>query len=538
MSASDDLKTLDKLLEDRNLQLGGSVKYKNKSYNLAELAEVREKVFIQVRQQQTNAPSDFRVQEGTSEFAQTLTSGVAKAQKDVDDAQDKLDSAINQNTGVAEAQRVLGAALRKLQTVNPKDKRLEGINVPSISRAGEEREGSTLPGVSLPTADTLERAAIEAERKRLAEDKSLVVEGTPTEVVKNGVTYIRTVYTNGTVKDVQKVVSGGSDITPKVGATTDQPERKAFVDAELVARKLEDTPANRAMLRKEYNAKPATVSGDWEADLRTYMPGKAWMLELDRTKYTQLFDLLQRASDQNYYATPEGQKRFLGELDGTDFFKEVATSKQLVEIKKLVGDVGFDSVDFSKFVSDSINFGWTGDTLKAKTYEEVFRKNSDGSYSNPTAVKRATQGNDYLNMQIIAKNYFNEAPQSTIENILTGGITVQDFQRQQRTMAKQRYGHLSDLIDQGVTLEDLAANYKASAAKLLEMDPNQIDMSQGDYEVALSYGEEGKKRAMTTGEWEKLLRTDQRYGWEKTNNAKTEARSLASNIAQAFGRII
>ena len=141
-------------------------------------------------------------------------------------------------------------------------------------------------------------------------------------------------------------------------------------------------------------------------------------------------------------------------------------------------------------------------------------------------------------MQIIAKNYFNEAPQSTIENILTGGITVQDFQRQQRTMAKQRYGHLSDLIDQGVTLEDLAANYRASAAKLLEMDPNQIDMSQGDYEVALSYGEEGKKRAMTTGEWEKLLRTDQRYGWEKTNNAKTEARSLASNIAQAFGRII
>jgi hypothetical protein len=141
-------------------------------------------------------------------------------------------------------------------------------------------------------------------------------------------------------------------------------------------------------------------------------------------------------------------------------------------------------------------------------------------------------------MQLIAKNYFNEAPQSTIENILTGGITVDDFQRQQRVMAKQRYGHLSELIDQGVTLEDLASNYRQSAAKLLEIDPNQIDMSQGDYEVALSFGEEGKKRAMTTGEWEKLLRTDARYGWEKTENAKSEARSLASNIAEAFGRII
>lgn len=547
MSISDDLKILNELIKDLNVRAGGSARYKNKSYTLAQLVAERDKVSKQVEAQQSagakaeQEASQFTTEE--REAQEKINRPIRRARGELEAALGNLEIAIDRNGDVAAAQKVVGEAYRALQSVNPQDKMLEGVVVPGISRAGAEREGGTRTvtsgaGISPSTADSAERAAIEAERKRLAEDKSLVVEGTPTEVVKNGVTYIRTVYTNGTVTDVAKVVSGGSGITPKVGATTDQPARKAFVDAELVARKLEDTPVNRAMLRKEYNAKPATVSGDWEADLRTYMPGKAWMLELDRTKYTQLFDLLQRASDQNYYATPEGQKRFLGELDGTDFFKEVATSKQLVEIKKLVGDVGFDSVDFSKFVSDSINFGWTGDTLKAKTYEEVFRKNSDGSYSNPTAVKRATQGNDYLNMQLIAKNYFNEAPQSTIENILTGGITVADFQRQQRTMAKQRYGHLSELIDQGVTLEDLAANYRSSAAKLLEMDPNQIDMSQGDYEIALSYGEEGKKRAMTTGEWEKLLRTDQRYGWEKTNNAKTEARSLASNIAQAFGRII
>ena len=546
MSASDDLKILNELIKDPNVRAGGSARYKNKSYTLAQLVAERDKVSKQVEAQQS---ARAKTEQEALQFTQAErdaqkeeTRILAGARGQLKAALENLNIAIDRNGDVASAQEVVGEAYRALQSVNPQDKMLKGVVIPGVSRRGADREGGTEAvtsgaGTSLATADTLERAAIEAEQKRLAEDKSLVVDKTE-EVTKNGVTFIRTFYKNGTVKDVQKVVSGGSDITPKVGATTDQPERKAFVDAELVARKLEDTPANRAMLRKEYNAKPATVPGDWEADLRTYMPGKAWMLELDRTKYTQLFDLLQRASDQNYYATPEGRNRFLGELDGTDFFKEIATSKQLGEIKKLVGDVGFDSVDFSKFVSDSINFGWTGDTLKAKTYEEVFRKNSDGSYSNPTAVKRATQGNDYLNMQIIAKNYFNEAPQSTIENILTGGITVQDFQRQQRTMAKQRYGHLSDLIDQGVTLEDLAANYKASAAKLLEMDPNQIDMSQGDYEVALSYGEEGKKRAMTTGEWEKLLRTDQRYGWEKTNNAKTEARSLASNIAQAFGRII
>ena len=394
--------------------------------------------------------------------------------------------------------------------------------------------------ISPRTADTAERAAQAATAKRLAADETLAVKSTR-EVVKNGVTVVQTTYVDGSVTETAKVVStgGGGGGGPAVVKTTPaQDARKAFVDAELLKRKLEDTPANRAVLLKEYIATPAASSTDWEASFRSTFPAKAWLLDQDRTKYPQLFALLQKAHDEKYYLSTEGQARFAAELQGVDFYNELAASGKVKEIKKIVGDLGFDSTDFSKFVTDSINFQWTGETLKAETYKEVFRKNPDGTYANPTSIKRATAGNDYLNVQLIAKNFFNSAPQSSIESVLTGGITTADFQRQQREIAKKRYGHLSDLIDQGVTLEDLAGNYKQTAAKLLEVDPNTIDMSQGDYEVALSFGDEGKKRAMTTGEWEKLLRTDARYGWEKTENAKGEARSLANNLAQAFGRII
>ena len=359
--------------------------------------------------------------------------------------------------------------------------------------------------ISPRTADTAERAAQTATAKRLASDESLAVKSTK-EVVKNGVTVVQTTYVDGSVTEKAKVVpTAAVTKVPKVvkGVTT-----------------------------------PATPSTDWEATFRATFPSKAWLLDQDRTKYPQLFALLQKAHDEKYYESTEGQARFAAELQGVDFYTELAASGKVKEIKKIVGDLGFDSTDFSKFVTDSINFGWTGDTLKAETYKEVFRRNPDGTYANPTSVKRTTVGNDYLNVQLIAKNFFNSAPQSSIESVLTGTITTQDFQRQQREIAKKRYGHLSDLIDQGVTLEDLAGNYKQTAAKLLEVDPNTIDMSAADYEVALAFGEEGKKRAMTTGEWEKLLRTDARYGWEKTENAKTEARSLANNLAQAFGRII
>lgn len=381
----------------------------------------------------------------------------------------------------------------------------------------------TMPGVSSAVSNvdprTADRASQESVAKRTDTETAEGITSVKT-VVKNGVQLQQTTYADGTVKETpvsSSAAAGSAGVTASV-----------------------TTPVAAVTKKPKVTKATATVapSTDWETTFRATFPAKAWLLDQDRTKYPQLFALLQKAHDEKYYESTEGQARFAAELQGVDFYRELASSGKVREIKGIVGDLGFDSTDFSKFVTDSINFGWTGDTLKAETYKEVFRKNPDGTYANPTSVKRATSGNDYLGVQLIAKNFFNSAPQSSIESVLTGTITTQDFQRQQREIAKKRYGHLADLIDQGVTLEDLAGNYKQTAAKLLEVDPNTIDMSTADYEVALAFGEEGKKRAMTTGEWEKLLRTDSRYGWEKTENAKSEARSLANNLAQAFGRII
>jgi hypothetical protein len=262
-------------------------------------------------------------------------------------------------------------------------------------------------------------------------------------------------------------------------------------------------------------------------------------LDLDRTKYPQLFSLIQQYSKPRPLTETE-QKAFATQLDGTDFYKELSQSGKVREIKNLVGELGFEGTDFTKFVSDAINLGYSGDRLKQETYKEAFRRGADNQYLNPTAIKRVKASADYLNVVNDARAYFNTAgaDEKTVESVLTGGIVREDFLRQQREIAKKRYPHLADLIDQGVSLESLSGSFKQTAAKLLELDPTTIDMSTGDFEVALNFGEEGKRRVMTSGEWEKLLRTDSRYGWEKTENAKTEARSLASSLAQAFGRII
>jgi exonuclease VII small subunit len=322
----------------------------------------------------------------------------------------------------------------------------------------------------------------------------------------------------------------------------DVAKQKTFVTEQLAARGLENTPANREMLRKEYKTtaatgiteQPAAISTAWETTFREQFPAKTWLLDLDRTKYPQLFETLNKAVAQKY-----SNERFAEEVSATDFYKELSTSKQLKTIQSLVGTLGFQGTDFLKFVSDSINFGYQGDILKQKVYSEVFKKDESGNYVNPTALARTQKSAEYISTQNIAKAFFNRNPaDSDIEKVLTGQMLTSDYERQQREFAKTRYGHLSNLLDQGMTLESIASAYQTTASRLLERNINDIDMSTGAFEQAVSFGEEGKKRLMTNSEWEKLLRSDPQYGWERTSSAKDEARALSANIAQAFGKII
>lgn len=284
--------------------------------------------------------------------------------------------------------------------------------------------------------------------------------------------------------------------------------------------------------------KQPALPKNWEAQFRRMFPEQSWLLDLDKTKYPKLFALIQRGISDRMYETTEGQQRFAAELKNTDFYVELRNTDKVRQIKSLVGDLGFDSVPFNKFLTTASNFGWEGETLKQEVYKEAFRKNDAGQYVNPTSVTRAKSSNNYLAIANIGKAYFSQVADSTIENALTGGITTEDVQRQQRELAKTKYGHLSNLIEQGFTLQELSQPFQQQAAAILERTPDAIDMSQAMFEAAYNYGEPGQKRMMTSGEWEIMLRSDAKYGWDKTENAKREARQLATSISQAFGKVM
>jgi hypothetical protein len=279
------------------------------------------------------------------------------------------------------------------------------------------------------------------------------------------------------------------------------------------------------------------VKVDWEAKFREMFPSESWMLDLDRTKYADVFTLFQKSIDGEVYKTPEGLARFKAQLEGTSFVKELASTDMVRQVKSLVGDI-FDSTPMNSFLTKAMNMGWKDTTLKQEVYKEAFRKDDTGAYVNPTAINRAKVSNDYLTVAKIGTSYFSTVADETIQSVLTGGLAQQDIERQQRELAKTKYSHLSNLLEQGFTMQQLSSSFRDQTARILEKDPNSIDMSQADYEQAFNFGEEGKKRMMSTGEWEIKLRSDPRYNWGSTENAKDEARRLSASISQAFGKVI
>jgi hypothetical protein len=58
-------------------------------------------------------------------------------------------------------------------------------------------------------------------------------------------------------------------------------------------------------------------------------------------------------------------------------------------------------------------------------------------------------------------------------------------------------------------------------------------LDKGPYSQLLAPTKEGAP--LTMDQWERTLRTDERFGFDKTNNAQDEATQLATFLAQRMG---
>lgn len=337
-----------------------------------------------------------------------------------------------------------------------------------------------------------------------------------------------------------EAAKGGPTEEGGVGGTTPKTVTKADVTAGLAAAGLADTPENRKLIRGQLKAgkqpsAPAEMAG-WEDEVRRNYAKYAWMLDdLDRTKYQDVFDLLKEAVNPQTKITDPAV--FLARFEATSWYQELATKQMGRKLRNQIGALSFDPANYAKFLNNAMRMGWEDDVLKSEAYKEVFRRNDDGTYANPNAVGEARKSNDYLSIKRIGAAFLSQMSDDRIIETLTGTTTQDDLLRIYREKAKVNNPHLAAAIDAGVTLEDIAYDYRKAAADVLGLPVNAVPLSEDFLGQAIKTGEAGKYRVMTTNEWKTQLKSNPDYGYQFTTNARKEVNDVVQKLEKAFGLV-
>jgi hypothetical protein len=129
---------------------------------------------------------------------------------------------------------------------------------------------------------------------------------------------------------------------------------------------------------------------------------------------------------------------------------------------------------------------------------------------------------------------------NAIETILQGVRTVDDYRSNAIEAAKGLYQGAADQLNQGFTLRQVLDPYISMAAQELGISSSAVDITEGMWSAPAQY--RGDKpvsatpqRMMTMDEWTKTIRTDTRYGFDKSQNGQRAASVLANQLMEAFG---
>lgn len=123
---------------------------------------------------------------------------------------------------------------------------------------------------------------------------------------------------------------------------------------------------------------------------------------------------------------------------------------------------------------------------------------------------------------------------SMMTQIAQGKATIGFFQNYVRNMAKTVAPGYSEQLDAGMDLYDIANPYIQAKAKILEKNPADIDLFDGDVRGALSSkGSDGKPSSMSLWQFEQEMR--KKPEWLKTQNAQDSTMNIAHQVLTNFG---
>lgn len=209
-----------------------------------------------------------------------------------------------------------------------------------------------------------------------------------------------------------------------------------------------------------------------------------------------------------------------------------SANQQIDQVKANIHDqaetlgIALDDKRLTQIATDSLRFGWDA-TQIMDTLAQQPKGDAKGTIDVTTQAIKA-----------LAKSYMlplgDSAAFDWAMRIAKGEMSMDTVKFLLGEQAKSRFPALATVIDQGGTPADYFAPYKHIAAQTLELPETSIDFTQGKWSTVLQAPDD-PTQVMRLTDFERMLKTDQKFGYQYTNQANDTVDSLTLFLGDRFG---
>lgn len=244
---------------------------------------------------------------------------------------------------------------------------------------------------------------------------------------------------------------------------------------------------------------------------------------LENTSYWKTTTRQQRAWDVAVATDPATAQRqfFLG-------------AKRVQDMRLKLG-VEITEDDYTRIASDAVRNGWSDDVTRTALLgahaARGYRPAAGGDF-----------GGTVTQLRSLAKDYGVTISDETLyahaTRLLDGAMDEVGAADYMRNQAKSRYARNAQLVaalDAGLSVRQFADPYVQTAAKELAINPEIVDLSQSKWARFLEESPEPGQQGMTLDQWRQIVRSDEQYGWDRTQAARDEAAQLTAQLGRKFG---
>lgn len=275
-------------------------------------------------------------------------------------------------------------------------------------------------------------------------------------------------------------------------------DKKTFEDYGFVKAFLDDHPAVRRLVKK-------AVKEQWSKErFQGAVKDTYWAREHSDSQ--KRADILQAENPQEWNRQVQAMQAQLG-----------AQAQQM--------GLTFTPAQMAAYASTAVRNGYTSQEMTSwlANHGQFSLENASGGASVTIDALRETAAAYGLRMS-------DSTLAAQVKKALGSGdmgTFLQGYEDTIREQAKTLYPSIADKLDRGMTVRDVASPFLEIAGSELGLDPNGFNLTDPKW-TAMFSGSGGIE--MNQDQWLAKLRTDERYGWAKTNSAKNQASDFAQQL--------